>query len=189
MSTPTPRPGTAAGVWCNSKRQVSCSKVFPGSFFTMPLLGGVGFPERPNAEFGGSPAPWMGKLPLSLVGAQDRVEWLQKLNSYWVFAGRDKMLLGNFAGCEKKNTHLCTLTVFCLYLKGSKFYFMAFLCFLDNSLKTRPNLRDKLCIFSTTQSKDKGNINVSLNYERELDCTRTVIRKKEFSFHLSSTFS
>lgn len=67
---------------------------------------------------------------------------------------------------------------------------MAFLLFfLDNSLKTSPNLTDKLCIFSTAQRKDKGNINVSLNYERELDCTRTVIHKNEFSFHSSSTFS
>lgn len=71
----------------------------------------------------------------------------------------------------KKKYILCTLTVFCLHLKGSKFYFMAFLLFLDNSLKTSPNLTDKLCIFSTAQGKDKGNINVSLNYETEWDCT------------------
>jgi len=66
---------------------------------------------------------------------------------------------------------------------------MAFLLSLDNSLKPNPTLSDKFCTFSAAQRKDKGNINVSLNYEGELDCTRTVIRKNEFSFHLSSTFS
>jgi len=74
-------------------------------------------------------------------------------------------------------------------LKGSKLYFIAFLLLLDNSLKTRQNLTDKLCIFSTAQGKDKGNINVILNYEKESDCTRVVIHKNEFSFHLSSTFN
>lgn len=92
--------------------------------------------------------------------------------------------------CEKPNTQLCTLTVLWLYSKGSKFYFITSqIFFLNNSLKTRPNLTDKLCIFSTTQREDKGNVNVRLNYERELDYTKTVIHKNEFSFHLSSTSS
>lgn len=102
-----------------------------------------------------------------------------------------KTLLGNLLGVKNPNTHLHSYSILVVFerIKVLFYSFPIFFFFLDNSLKTRPNLTDKLCIFSTTQREDKGNINVRLNYERELDCTKTVIHKNEFSFHLSSTSS
>lgn len=103
-------------------------------------------------------------------------------------AGHRKALLGSSLGAKQRSqthkTHvLCALKVACLYFKASKDWFIAFLIFFfkDNSLNTSPSLTDRLCAFSKAQGKDKGNVNVRLNDERELGCTRAVIHKNELS--------
>lgn len=143
------------------------------------LAGGSRIPRKAKHWAWSKSSSLNGKVPTEAGGTTGHC---------WVLPAPSQASSGQPPRCEKKYTSLCTLTAFCLCLKGSKNY-LWLSYFVDKSLKASLSLTDKLCIFSTVQSKDKGSINVGLNYERELDCTRIVIHKNEFSFHLSSTFS